>query len=325
MSRLLLAGDIGGTSTRLGLFEPRPARPRAMVVRTFATRAFDDVTSMIAAFMADESVTGATVEGACFGVAGPVLGDTARLTHVPWEIDARRVAAALGVSRVRLLNDLEALASAVPVLDDSEHCVLQRGLAAEGGNIALIAAGTGLGEALLHRVDGRFVPCPSEGGQADFAARTERDIVLLRELTARHGRVAVEDVVSGRGLCNIYRALHAGPCPAGVDPDDADAPAAISSSAIEGRCRGCVDALDVFLEAYGAEAGNLALRSLATGGVRVGGGIAPKILPALAAGPFMEAFRRKAPHEALLERMPVLVILNDEAALVGAAVRAAAA
>jgi glucokinase len=172
-------------------------------------------------------------------------------------------------------------------------------------------------------VNGRFIPSPTEAGHADFAARTEREITLLRELTQRFGRVEVERVVSGRGLINIYTVTHKQPCTAGIDIEDADAPAAISLAAIDRRCAACMDALDLFVEAYGAEAGNLALRSVSTGGVYIGGGIAPKILPALTTGAFMRAFRDKPPLETMLEEMPVKVILNAEAGLIGSAVYAA--
>jgi glucokinase len=256
-------------------------------------------------------------------VAGPVVGDSAQLTNVPWRVDAREVAAAFGLGRVHLVNDLEAMAYAVPVLDDSEVQTLQRGEAERGGNLALIAAGTGLGEALLHNVDGRIVPAASEGGHADYAARTEREIALLRHLTAKYGRAEVEHVVSGRGLVNIHPTTHGGACAAAIDLTRADAPAAISEAGLHRRCEGCAAALDLFVDAYGAEAGNLALRSVATGGVFLGGGIAPKILPALADGRFMQAFRDKAPLGDMLSRMPVKVILNEEAGLLGAAVFAA--
>ena len=193
--------------------------------------------------------------------------------------------------------------------------MLQAGTAMPGGNIALIAAGTGLGEALLHNVDGRFVPSPSEGGHADFAARTEREIALLRDLTARYGRADVEHVVSGRGLVNIHRVTHAGPCAAGVNLEDDNAPAAITTAAFDRRCPGCVETLDLFVEAYGAEAGNLALRTVSTGGVFIGGGIAPKILPALTTGAFLRAFLAKPPLGPMLSAMPVTAILNAEAGL----------
>jgi glucokinase len=325
---MLLAGDIGGTKTLLGLFDALPARPRPLVVRSFGTLDYPDLQTMIADFLAAGEASAAraehgAIELACFGVAGPVVDETVKVTHVPWFVDGRRAAAALGVARVWLLNDLEALAHAVPVLRESETHVLQEGDAIRGGNIGLIAAGTGLGQALLHNVDGRFVPSASEAGHADFAARTEREIAVTRDLTARYGRADVEHVVSGRGLINLHRVAHTHPCAAGVDLDSADAPAAISAAALDHRCPGCVETLDMFVDAYGAETGNLALRAVSIGGMFIGGGIAPKILPALTTGAFMRAFRAKPPLDLMLSKMPVKVILNAESGLLGAAVYAA--
>jgi glucokinase len=325
---MILAGDIGGTKTLLGLFDNAPARPRPALVRSFGTLDHPDLPTMIAEFMkedeaADARATHGAIESACFGVAGPVIDETVKVTNVPWFVDARLVAAALGGVRVALLNDLEALAHAVPVLRESETQVLQKGEPLGGGNIALIAAGTGLGQALLHNVDGRFVPSASEAGHADFAARTEREMALTRDLTTRYGRADVEHVVSGRGLINIHRVAHRQPCTAGVDLDSPEAPAAISAAALDRRCVGCEETLDLFVEAYGAESGNLALRSVSTGGLFIGGGIAPKILPALTSGAFMRAFRAKPPLGPMLSAMPVKVILNAESGLLGAAVYAA--
>lgn len=325
--RVLLAGDIGGTKTLLGLFERAKARPRPLVVRSFATLDYPDLPSVVTTFLGDERAAGTTVEAACFGVAGPVIGQSASLTYVPWRIEAAAVAAAFDIPRVALVNDLQALAHAVPLLEDAEVHVLQSGDADPVGNIALLAAGTGLGSALLHYVDGvGLVPSPAEGGHADYAARTDREIEVLRSVTRRYGRAEVEKVVSGRGMVNIHRVTHAVPCTAvrvddGSD-DDPRVPAAISAAALEGRCQGCRETLDLFVDAYGAEAGNWALRTVATGGVFVGGGIAPKILPALASGRFMRAFVAKAPFEALLGRMPVKVILSNDAGLLGAAAHA---
>jgi glucokinase len=280
---------------------------------------------MIADFLRDGESRPDAIDRACFGVAGPVMDDAAQLTNVPWRVDARRVAGDFRFRGVSLLNDLEAMGYAVPVLRETEVHVLQEGEALRGGNIALIAAGTGLGEALLHNIDGRFVPSPSEGGHADFCARTDREVALLRHLTARYGRADVEHVISGRGLVNIHRAVHGTPCAVGVDLEDPQAPAAISAAALEHRCAGCVETLDLFVDAYGAESGNLALRSVSTGGFFIGGGIAPKILPALDTGLYMRAFLAKPPLEEMLQRMPVHVILHAEAGLLGAAVYAAGA
>jgi glucokinase len=319
MANLLLAGDIGGTKTLLGLFEPAEGRPRQIAGRAFGTLEYSDLTDMIGEFLDGSSGARTRVGGACFGVAGPVIDQAAALTNVPWRVDARRTGRLFGMP-VHLLNDLQAMAYAVPVLDDSELLVLQPGTPVPTGNMALIAAGTGLGEALLHHIDGRRVPSPSEGGHADFAARTDREVALLRDLTTRYGRADVEHVISGRGLINIHRVVHTAPCAMAIDLEDPAAPAQISGAALERRCSGCVETLDLFVEAYGAEAGNLGLRSVATGGVFVGGGIAPKILAALTDGVFMRAFNAKPPLDGMLRAMPVKVILNEEAGLIGAAV-----
>src|SRR5258708_3012786 len=209
---MILAGDIGGTKTLLGLFDPAGQRPRPSHTYAYSTLEHADLTEIMGALLREKPAAGAAVSQACFGVAGPVIDEAAELTNVPWRVDARKVASTFGLRRVSLLNDLEAMAYAVPVLADSEVLMLQHGNAKPGGNIALIAAGTGLGESLLHSVDGRFIPVASEGGHADFSARTEREIGLLRELTSRYGRADVEHVVSGRGLANIHRHLHRGPC-----------------------------------------------------------------------------------------------------------------
>ena len=264
-TNLIVAGDIGGTKTRLGLFDTRSSRPQLLVEREFSTSDLAGSPASLRPFVDEVRAHTSTVVIACIGVAGPVFGDTAQLTNVDWRIDASSLARSLETENLTLLNDLQALASVVPVLEDAELYVLQRGTAVPGGNVALIAAGTGLGEALLHNVDGRFVPAPSEGGNADWAARSERDIVVLRDLVRRLGRAAVEQVVSGPGLANLHRITHDGACTASVATDDRDAPVAIAKAAIEGRCHGCMEALNIFVDAYGAEAGNLALRSIATG------------------------------------------------------------
>lgn len=320
---MILAGDIGGTTTRLGLFAPHAVRPTPIRVRAFATLDYPGLTAMIGDFASDPAVHGAVVATACFGVAGPVFDDAAELTNVPWRVSARDVERAFDIRRVALLNDLQAMAHAVPVLSREELHPIQSGEPVPGGNIALIAAGTGLGQSLLHNVDGRFIPSPSEGGHADYAARTETEILVLRDLTQRFGRAEVEHVLSGPGLVNLFRVTHKAPCVALDADEDADAPARITAAALNRRCQGCIDALHLFVDAYGAEAGNVAVRSVATAGVFIGGGIAPKILPALTDGRFLRAFLDKGPMRPLLSRMPVQVILNQDAGLLGAAVYAA--
>jgi glucokinase len=216
------------------------------------------------------------------------------------------------------------MAYSVPVLDRTELRTLQSGTREPHGNIALIAAGTGLGSAFLHWVDGRYVPVASEGGHTDFAARTDREVELAAFLRARFGRAEVEHVLSGPGLINISDFTHAhGRCAAEAAGDGPQVPAEVSEAALASACPCCVEALDIFVTAYGAVAGNFALAAVTRGGVFIGGGIAPRILPALERGSFIAAFRSKEPMTPLLEAMPVHVILNSEAGLLGAAVYAA--
>jgi glucokinase len=263
------------------------------------------------------------IEAAAVGVAGPVVANTARLTNIDWNISADEVTVRFGTPCVQLLNDLEAMANGVDVLTADEYVLLQEGVPHPEGNAAIIAAGTGLGQSYLHRVHGRLVPAPSEGGHADFAARTDREMELVRMLRDLYGRAEVEHVLSGPGLLNLHRFTHrGGECRMLDGVTAVDLPARVSQAGMAGRCQGCTEALQMFVSAYGAEAGNLALRSLAVSGLYVGGGIAPKILPALQAGAFMEAFCAKPPMAELLSRVPVKVILNPDTALLGAAVYA---
>lgn len=320
---MLIAADVGGTKTLIGLFARGTPRPAPLATRSLPTGDYAGIGAMLSAFLADVSADAALprIEAAALGVAGPVVDGRAQLTNVGWALSAREVSAQLGTPRVVLLNDLAAMAASVEVLRADERASLQDGVPDASGPAAVIAAGTGLGQALLPRVDGRLQPLATEAGHADFAARTDREVGLLRFLRERYGRAEVEQVLSGPGLANLHRFTHTGaPCGAGIDADRADAPAAISREGLDGRCAACREALDLFVEAYGAEAGNLALRSLPTAGLFVGGGIAPRILPALREKRFLAAFRAKAPMHDLLARIPVTVILNPDAGLIGAAV-----
>lgn len=319
---MIVGGDVGGTKTLLGLFEPADPRPRLITTFSYITNAYDSLSAILDEFNRAAGCRG-SVDAVAVGVAGPVIGGVSRLTNVAWEISAAEMEAHLGTPRVELLNDLEALATSVEVLTAEEVAVLQTGVARADGNAAVIAAGTGLGQAYLHRVNGRLRPVPSEGGHADFAARTDREIELLKMLRDRFGRAEIEQVLSGPGLLNLHRLTHrGGECEMLEGATEADVPARISQAGLGGRCQQCADALRMFVSAYGAEAGNLALRAVATAGLYVGGGIAPKILPALKTGTFMDAFLAKDPLHELVERVPVKVILNPEAGLVGAALHA---
>ena len=336
---MLLAADVGGTKTLLGLFAEAPERPRRIEVGEFTTLDYDSLVPMIREFLKANGVEPRAVKAATFGVAGAITEQVARLTNVSWVIDAAAIAQAAALSHLHMLNDLEAMAYSVAVLEPSELKVLQRGVRVPGGNAAVIAAGTGLGESLLLNVDGRFLPGETEAGHADWAARTPREIELLIAVTRVHGRCSSEHIISGPGLVNIYSFTHdsfgsrISISPAAFVPertctgvgkvdDPGDLPAAISRSALQRRCDKCVEALDLFVTAYGAEAGNLALRTAATAGVYVGGGIAPKILPVFEKGLFLDAFRAKEPLAAFVSTIPVAVILNAEAGLLGAAVHA---
>jgi len=353
---MLLAGDVGGTKTLLGLFTARPDRPSAIDVGEFTTLDYSGLEPMIESFLKSRGAEPKHIDAASFGVAGAVTDQVARLTNVPWLVEGAAIKERLGFRRSYVLNDLEAMAYGVTVLEPDELSMLQRGVPHPNGNAAVIAAGTGLGEAMLLNVNGRFVPSASEGGHADFAARTPREFELLRELTRIYGRVSVEAILSGPGLVNVYQFTHQsfgtepGVVPvyqfshqssggdraqlqgsvlpsrlcAGVGrvSDPAELPARISRAAMDRTCEQCVEALDMFVAVYGAESGNIALRTVATAGVYVGGGIAPKILPALESGIFLDAFRAKEPMADFVATIPIAVILNPDAGLLGAAVHA---
>lgn len=317
---MLLAGDVGGTKTLLGLFGRGDARPSAVEIRSYRTLDFTDLGSLCLRFLRETSTTPADVEAVSFGVAGPVTGTRAQLTNVPWVVDVDALRSQMPVARAHLLNDLEALAWSVPVLTSDEIEVLHEGRPDPAGNVALIAAGTGLGIALLPHVDGRLVPRASEGGHVDFAPRNPDEQALAAALMKEYGRVDVERVVSGPGIANIHTTLYPHQCDSLTPmPAFEDLPPAISRAALEGSCPLCTRTLELFVSAYGASAGNLALTVLSTGGLYLGGGIAPRILAALRWPIFMRSFLEKSPMDALISRMPVRVILNPKAGLLGAA------
>jgi glucokinase len=318
--RMILAADVGGSKTLVGLFEVMRPRPRLVDAEAVRTLDFESLPALLDRYLSRHR--GVTLDRVGLGVAGPILHGEATLTNVPWRVRGNEVSVLTGVADVRLLNDLEAMAYAVPWLTAGELHTLRPGRPAPNGNAALIAAGTGLGEAMLHRVGGRMLPVPSEAGHADFAVRTDDELGLFALLRARFGRVEIEHVICGPGLVRLAEFAHAGPrCEViGNFENDADGAARVSASGVEGRCECCRRAVTMFVDAYGAEAGNLALRAVATAGVYIGGGIAPKLLPALAGEAFLGPFTAKPPMTALLADIPVHVILNDQAALVGAAV-----
>ncbi|MGH7844609.1 MAG: glucokinase, partial [Candidatus Binatia bacterium] len=267
---------------------------------------------------------------ACFGVAGPVIEGKVKTPNLPWVIEQKSLARVLGAGRVELLNDLESAAYGTLALAEKDFFTLNEGIKRDRGHLALIAAGTGLGESTIWWDGSRYRVLASEGGHGDFAPRTDTEIALLRYLTDRLGHVSYERVISGPGLINVYQFLkdsrrYEEPSwlSARMAGDDDDS-AVISAAALAGEAEICVQALNIFASAYGAEAGNLALRAKALGGVFVGGGIAPKILPKLQDGSFMAAFTDKGRYRDFAANIPVKVVLNPEAALLGAASYAAA-
>ena len=318
---MILAGDIGGTSTRLALFEREAG---ALVVAAFdryTSRDHDGLGAIVARF---REAHPAALTAATFGIAGPVRGGVAKTPNLPWVIEAAALAKQLGLARVDLLNDLEANAWGVFTLGDGDFHTLAAGTPSMDGNAAIISAGTGLGEAGYHWDGHGLRPFASEGGHADFAPHDELTIELYRWLAARFGHVSWERVVSGPGLVNLYTFLRdTGRGSESAALADAmakgDPAAAISAAASDGSSELASRALDLFVVLYGAEAGNLALKMMATRGVWIGGGIAPRILPHLQRPGFLEAFRAKGRFRGLLEAVPVKVILNDRTALRGAA------
>jgi glucokinase len=263
------------------------------------------------------------IAAAGFGVAGPVMGRGVRITNLSWGLDADTLERQLGTRHIVLLNDLEATGYSLACLTPQDVCTLNEGTPVPQAAQALLAAGTGLGEAILNWNGGRYIVSASEGGHCDFAPRTEREIELLRYLKTMHPYVSFELVVSGRGFLVLHEFLNKSVRHPSFDEPGADPAPEITHLGLEGKCPVCVETLDLFVTLYGAEAGNLALKSLARGGVFVAGGIAPKILPKMQSGAFFRAFCEKERFQELLSHVPIRVVLNEEAPLLGAAAEAA--
>lgn len=318
---MILGVDVGGTKTHVGLFVPNGDALARVDLETFPSAEHPSLESILDRFLAPRD---ARPEAAGVGVAGPVKDGVCHATNLPWIVDAKHLAAHLGIGSVSLLNDLEANANGIGGLGPADFEVLHAGAPDARGHRAVIAAGTGLGKAGLRWDGADHRPFASEGGHVDWAPRNDLEIELLRHLGRRFGHVSVERVLSGPGLVNVYTFLresgHGRETPGMAEAmrDRGDA-AAIADAALEGRSELAARALSMFVSIYGAEAGNVALTYVATGGVYLGGGIAPKILPALRTPPFVEAFLDKGRFREFLEAVPVRVILNDKCALLGAA------
>jgi glucokinase len=322
---MILAGDVGGTKAHLALYDFIDGKLEYLRDQRYPAKEYSGLEEIVKEFLGADKV-----ESACFGVPGPVRNGRLRLTNLPWTLDSRELSANLGITHVFLINDLEANGYGVAELTADQIYTLSEGDSSQIGNRALIAAGTGLGEGLLIWNGRSHTPYPSEGGHADYAPRNEDEIDLLRFLMQKYnGRISFERVVSGMGLTNIYEFLRE---VRGVDEPawlaerlaSEDPNAVITELALAAKSEICEKTLDIFVSAYGSEAGNLALKLLSVGGVYIGGGIAPRILEKLKDGAFMKAFTDKGRMSQLIINMPVRIILESRAALLGAAAYAEA-
>lgn len=318
---VLLAADIGGTKTDVGLFLGGKKRPHQEVVETFSSRDAIGIERILQDFVDTHAVSPSAV---CLGIAGPVLNGRCRTTNLPWSVSESTIGSRFGWKHVRLINDLTAIAFSIPVLSPRRTLSLNRGSSRKGGNIGIVAPGTGLGQAIVLLENGRYVPVPSEGGHVDFAPTTEDQVQLWRYLNKRFGHVSVERILSGAGLAHIYNWVKGSgryeesPWLAGR-MKSADPARIITETAVEEKNPMCLQAVSMFVSILGAVCGNLALTAMTTGGIYLGGGIPPKILPFVREGTFMESFVNKGRFKGLLEKVPVKVILDSRAGLLGAA------
>jgi len=323
----ILAGDIGGTKTLVQIADVDVGQCDVVLEQRFESARYSDFSALLHEFL--EAATGLTpqAEAACFGVAGPVTGDSARVTNLPWQLDAVAIGKHFGIPRVRLINDFQAVGYGIEALAPDDLRVLQAGKPRPHGPRAVIGAGTGLGEGLLVWQGGRYEMVASEGGHVDFAPLDELQWELLHHLMQQFEHVSYDRIVCGSGLVRIYEFLRARP-DSGATPElhramqGGDPAAAISQAALHGADPLARQALDLFVQIYGAQTGNLALTAVATGGVFVAGGIAPKIIDKLTDGDFIRAFTRKGRMSDLLATIPVQVVLNPRVGLLGAALAA---
>jgi len=318
-TKFVLAGDIGGTKTNLALFHPAQSKPIPLVMESYSSGESSSLEELIETFLAKHI---ANVVSACFGIAGPVSKGSVRTTNLPWFVSANNLKDRFGWTNVRLINDLAATASSITVLEKQELAELNPGKPDLDGPIGIVAPGTGLGMALLMFLNGKAYPLQSEGGHVDFAPRDEPEIALLRHLMTSH--VSVERLASGPGLFTIYSWLkkyrnHIEPVWIQKRFQIEDASKVISEAALVEKEPICVESLEMFVSILGAATGNLALTGMTTRGIYLAGGICPKIMLKLKEGSFMKAFTAKGRFEELLSSIPVNVILNDKAALLGAA------
>ena len=320
---MILAGDVGGTKVHCALYDFADGRLQHIRDEKFPAPDYDGLASVVRAFLGADKVAPDQITAACFGVPGPVRGGKLRLTNLPWELDQRALGMELGIEHLFLINDLEANGYGIPELTPDQICTIHEGDTSIVGNRALVSAGTGLGEAILAWNGRAHIPMPSEGGHTDFAPRNEEEIALLRYLQKQlNGRVSYERVVSGIGLKNIYSFLRddqglreSAELRGRIEQED---PNAVITE-LDRKDELCTRTLDIFVSSYGAEAGNMGLKALSVGGMFLGGGIAPRITHRFEDGRFVQAFTDKGRLSNVLEAMPVHIILESRAALMGAA------
>jgi glucokinase len=319
---MILAGDVGGTKVNLALFDIKKGTPSLSLERSYVSRDYPDLVHLLEHFFKE---TQPKLTHACLGVAGPVHAGRCQITNLPWEIDVHELKPLLKTDSVSLINDLAALACAVPHLTPEEWEVIQGGQGDPNGKTAVIAAGTGLGQAfLVPEEEGRYRVLETEGGQCDFSARNALEISLREFLCQISGRVCIEDVLSGPGLIRIFEFMKERDRV--IEPDwlteefeQGDLASVISRNGLSKKFKPCENALKLFVSVYGAVAGNLALQIMARGGVVLGGGIAPEILPLLKSDLFLEAFHDKGKFRDFMAQIPVKVVVNKKAPLLGAA------
>lgn len=324
---MILAGDVGGTKCNLALFSEKDGKLTSVFKQRFASKEFAQFDLIVKEFsrLAAPYLSSERVVAAGFGVAGPIINNRVRATNLPWIVEAATLAKELHVEHIVLLNDLGATGHSIEYLASEEFCVLNAGKPEPGGTRALLAAGTGLGQSILVWNGSRYRVVPSEGGHSDFAPHTEPQIELLRFMRRRYPQVSWELILSGRGFRTIHEFLAPNLKHASFEDPDADPAPEITRNGLAKRCPVCVETLNLWTDMYGAEAGNLALKVLALGGVYVAGGIAVKILEKMKDGTFFNAFKDKWGFQELLSNIPVSVVLNESAPLIGAAYEALAA
>lgn len=317
----ILAGDIGGTKSRLVLSNEK----KIVLEQKFYNRYYTTFSEVLKDFLTGNKLK---IEKACFGIAGPIFHNRCEATNLPWVIDGEKIAQEFKIARVQLINDMEANAYGIPCLKESEFFVLNKGEKGLEGNAALISAGTGLGEAGLYWDGKKHHPFPSEGSHADFAPRNEIEVQLWWYLKNKYGHVSYEWAISGMGISNLYRFLidkgleKKSPAIEKVYREGGDPPKVISEKGLKGEDSACVRVMEWFVSLYAAESGNLALKYLCKGGVYLGGGIAPKILPFFKTDTFMKAFSDKGRFREMVSAFPVKIILNEDTALLGATAHA---